>query len=85
MKDGIGHTAVLCLGSIEIIGKFLVALVDHGYILQHGICLDGTVYVGLCIFRQVNRFGVATTLKIKNSIRVPPVLVITNQGAMRIC
>ena len=85
MKDGVGHTAILCFGSIKVIWNFPAVFVDHGYIFQHGICLDGTVYVGLCLFRQVNRFGIATALKIKNSLRVPPVLVITNQGAERIC
>ena len=53
-------------------------------IFQHSVRLDGTVNVGLGLFRQIDRLGIASTLKVENTIVIPSMFVVTNESTVGI-
>ena len=54
VKDRVGDTSILSLGSIEIIRHKFAALILQGYILKLGITVDGSVDIWLCLLAEVD-------------------------------
>ena len=82
MEERIGDTTVLGLGHVKVIRCVLVI---DGDVLEHGITFDGTVNIGFRLLGKINGLGVASTLKVENSIIIPSVLVITDEFTFGIC
>lgn len=57
---------------------------DKGHILHDGARAHSPVNLRLLVFREVDGFGIAATLKIENGIGRPPMLIIANQAAVGI-
>ena len=81
MENGVRHTSIFGLGRVKIVWS---SVGFDGHILQKSILVNGAVNIGLCFLREVDRLGIATPFKVKDAIVVPSMLVIANQGAMRI-
>lgn len=82
MEDRVRNTPVLSNTGIEIVGHILVASED--YIFQKSVGVDSAVNVWFGRFTQVDRFGVAATFEVVDSILVPSVLIITDKSSMRV-
>lgn len=81
MENGVGDTAILSDTCIMIVWHIIVAQDD---IFQEGIRVDGSVNIGLGFLAQVNGLGIASSFKVEDTVLVPAVFVITNQGAVRV-
>ncbi|KAI9916467.1 hypothetical protein PsorP6_017164 [Peronosclerospora sorghi] len=66
----------------KVIDRFVVR-VDPD-IFQHGVRPNSIENVGLMLFNQVNRLGVPSTLKSKDTFVVAAVFVVTNELALRL-
>lgn len=69
VKNGIRHASIFRLAHVKVIWHLVGA--NELDIFQQGIGTNGTINVGLGLFRQINSLGIATTLKIEDTIIVP--------------
>ncbi len=69
MEDGVGHSPILGNGRVRVIRYTTVWIKD--YVFQKCISMNSTEDIGFCLFRQVNRFGIASTLEVVDSVFVP--------------
>mmetsp|Transcript_10035 Transcript_10035/g.28520 ORF Transcript_10035/g.28520 Transcript_10035/m.28520 type:complete len:406 (+) Transcript_10035:492-1709(+) len=83
VKDRIRNTAIFCFRDIEKV-RSVIFFFQHD-ILKECIRLDGMINIGFCALLQVDGLGVASTLKVVNSIFIPSVFIVTDQCSMRIC
>jgi len=81
VENGVRNASILGLGGIKVVG---CSVGLDGDIFQECVHVDGAVNVGLGLFREVDGLGVATTFKVKDTVIVPAVLVVANQGAVGI-
>lgn len=56
----------------------------HITILQKGIAADGSKDLGFTLPGKPYAFGITAAFKIENTLRVPSMLVITDQLALRV-
>jgi hypothetical protein len=78
MEERVRDTTVLGLGDVKVVRCVLVI---DGDVLEHGITFDGTVNIGFRLLGKINGLGVASTLKVENSIIIPSMFVVTDQIA----
>ncbi len=82
MLNGIGTPRILCDSCIGVV--YLTRACHKTHVLQDSSKLNCLEYLGFFFRRQINGLGIATSLKIKNSLAVPPMFIITNQLPFRI-
>mmetsp|Transcript_5492 Transcript_5492/g.9933 ORF Transcript_5492/g.9933 Transcript_5492/m.9933 type:complete len:483 (+) Transcript_5492:1383-2831(+) len=81
VKDGVRDAAVLRLACVEVVGN---AVVLDGDVLEHRVGGDGAVDLGLSLLREVDGLGVAASLEVEDAVLVPAVLVVADEGAVRV-
>lgn len=81
MENGIRNATVLGEGNIKVIGRLVGIELD---VFKQGILANGTINIWLRLFLEIDGFGVASSLKVKNAIVVPSMLIVSNQSPVRI-
>mmetsp|Transcript_17470 Transcript_17470/g.32753 ORF Transcript_17470/g.32753 Transcript_17470/m.32753 type:complete len:393 (-) Transcript_17470:508-1686(-) len=84
MKNRIRDAPILRLRGIKVVRHEFVSLIFQCNILQHGILVNRTINIRLRLLAEIDRLGITPALKVKNSILVPPMLIIPNERPMRI-
>ena len=85
VKYPVRDPSVLRLGRVEEVrDEPTVLVVVQGDVLQYGILANRLVYVRLRLLAQVYSLGVAPPLEVEDAVLVPPMLVVTNQRAVRV-
>lgn len=77
--DGVADTTVLGLAGVKVVG---LAVLDGGVLEESTGGLDGTVDLGLVLLSEVDGLGVAAALEVEDTVVIPAVLVITDEGAV---
>jgi hypothetical protein len=80
--DGVGATSVLGQGVIIVVNETGRRVEDN--VLKDGTEANGVENVRLLLSRETNALGVATTLNVEDTSVTPAVLVVTDQGTLRI-
>mmetsp|Transcript_18394 Transcript_18394/g.33340 ORF Transcript_18394/g.33340 Transcript_18394/m.33340 type:complete len:213 (+) Transcript_18394:376-1014(+) len=83
VKDWIRDASIFRFRNVEIVGNIVRSL--HADIFQERIRFNGPIDIRFRLFGKINRLGIATAFKVKDSIIVPTVFIITNEITMRIC
>ena len=77
----VGDTGVLgLLGGVEVDIAFRI----HNEVLQQRIATDGVEDVGLFLLTEVDALRVAAALEVEDAVVVPAVLVVADEGAVRV-
>ena len=84
VEDGVGNTAILGFGHIEVVRHELAILVEQFDILEESVGANGSVNIRLCFLGEVDGLCIAATLKVENAIIVPAMLVVTDESSLRI-
>lgn len=80
--NGVGAASVFGQGSVIVVDNTGGGVEDN--VLKNGTELDGVENIGFLLGGQTNALGVATTLDVENTLVGPAVLVITNEGTLRV-
>lgn len=80
--NGVGAASVLGQGSVVVVDNTGGRVEDD--VLKDGTELDGVENIGFLLSRKTNALGVATTLDVEDTLVSPAVLIITNEGTLRI-
>lgn len=81
MEDWVQDKAVLRLCSIKVVRYSVLSNLD---VLKQCISFDSTLNVWFGLLRNIDGLGVAPAFDVVNSIFVPTVFVVADQGPMRI-
>ena len=82
MIDRIRYTCILCY---SLICEINLSIFIKCYVLKKCVTLDCIVDIRLRLFVKVNNLSIASAFKVKYSVVIPSVLVITDQKTLRIC
>jgi len=80
--DGVGAASVLGEGGVIVVDNTGDRVEDD--VLKDGAELDGVVNIGLLLGGETNALGVATALDVEDTSVTPAVLVVTDQGTLRV-
>src|SRR5579872_257560 len=80
--NGICRARILGLAVVVVIGY--TSMFVEGDVLQYATKAQRIPDLRLILFRELDAFGVATTLKIEDAIGAPAVFIIADQIARRI-
>ena len=82
MIDRVRYTSILCY---TLICEINLSIFIKCYVLKKCVTLDCIVDIRLRLFVKVNNLSIASAFKVKYSVVIPSVLVITDQKTLRIC
>ena len=80
--NGVGPTGVLGLRRVVEVGHSFC--VENDVLEHRSKAACGGENGGFVFFRQVDEFGIAATLEIEHPVGAPSVLVVADQGALRV-
>mmetsp|Transcript_27000 Transcript_27000/g.47662 ORF Transcript_27000/g.47662 Transcript_27000/m.47662 type:complete len:355 (-) Transcript_27000:609-1673(-) len=81
VENRVRDTSVLCDGGVKVIGSSVRIQFD---ILQKRVGMNGAINIRLRLFGQVDSLRVATSFEVVNTIFVPSMLVVSDEGTVRV-
>lgn len=67
VENRITDTSILSLGCVEIVGHKLASLILQRNIFQHGILVNGTINIWLCLLTKIDGLGITTPFKVEDT------------------